>query len=217
MIHDVTTSICTHESVRATMVCQMLKRFRAQRSGMSAAVFNERTVAANDFLEVLVSGEDDQAFWPHSELWSAPASLFPDGTHLDWNSDYKRYYRSIRGAIIKLGELFLPLRFNVLVQLSIQSKITINRGIVMVLRLCILIPFLGQPAAPRGCPYKPVPSTCKKFRHMPYVTPVSTGEYLSWGFLAHHPKLSNPSVTSMLNPVLLLILIMLPSILSIMN
>ena len=73
---------------------------------MSAAVFNECTVVANDFLEVLVSGEDDQAFWPHSELWSAPAPLFPDGTHLDWNSDYKRYYRSIRGAIIKLGELF---------------------------------------------------------------------------------------------------------------
>lgn len=100
-IHEVACMVNGHPTVKQTVVCQMLKRYCRQRSGMSHVEFNERTAAANEFLSVLVSAEEGMVFWPHSELWTAPASLYPDGTHLDYGSGYKRYFRSIRGAIIK--------------------------------------------------------------------------------------------------------------------
>ena len=108
-VHEIALSLVHKHGAKAVVVCQTLKQFPHRRANPKYRMtegqsqeYVHRAKSFNHFVEVFCSADKPLMYWPHRELWTAPRDLFLDGVHLNWENAYKRYFRSVRGAIIAL-------------------------------------------------------------------------------------------------------------------
>ena len=86
-------------------VCQVVRRQRWRNFSFEEGA--ARVIALNAELESLCKGVDGMFFWRHKRLWNSIRVVFRrDGVHFSDIGNY-RFFRSIRGAIMKAANQFI--------------------------------------------------------------------------------------------------------------
>ena len=84
--------------VKIVYICQLFTR--PQPRNVSPAVYEQRRSKVNEYLEVLLEDLDSIKFWKHRRIFESPHNVFDeDGCHLN-EIGMKKFYKSIRQAII---------------------------------------------------------------------------------------------------------------------